>query len=147
MIKKVFEYIPVTSTHSYYEMCKSMQKLADKCPDLVKIDSTRSSANGLDITVLILENESSQHHILVQGGIHGREHMTSWLTMSLCEKVLRSDEEFLFDTCFHLIPMSNPDGVTTLQTRKLSSSQKEIYSNEENTFLHRTGTQILLEVI
>ena len=68
-----------------------------------------------------LKHINAQHHVLLQGAIHGREHLTAWLLMALADYWLDHGILGYGDVCYHIIPMINPDGVTLSQTQSLSS--------------------------
>lgn len=119
-----------TATYSYERMVADIAQLADAYPDRCATESIGSSEEGRAIPVLRIGDPNAKHHILVQGAIHGREHMTAWLVMALADFWLANDITGYADVCCHLIPMSNPDGVVISQSGELGKVQKEIYSHD-----------------
>ncbi len=116
-----------TEDYTYDQMQQDLEALAGQYPDRVRLGSIGTSELGRDIPVLRLGNETARYHVLVQGAIHGREHLTAWLLVALADYWLDHDLESYGDVCFHLIPMVNPDGVAISQTGFLSDEQNQIY--------------------
>ena len=58
--------------------------------------------------------------------MHAREHFTAWLLMAITDHSLSAG---ILDknVCYHIIPMSNPDGVTLSQKQVLDENQAKIY--------------------
>ena len=82
---------------------------------------------GREIPVLRLGPSDAAYHVLLQGSIHGREHMTAWLLMALADdwagRGLPGDGAI----CWHIVPMANPDGVAISQSGTLDEAQLAIY--------------------
>ena len=123
--------VEVTDSYSYGEMISDIATLAKKYPKLLTVESIGSSEEGRDLPVVILGNKDAAHHVLMQGAIHGREHMTAWLLMAMLEYWSENNIQSYGDVCFHIIPMSNPDGVVISQTKTLNDAQKTIYQNDK----------------
>lgn len=119
--------VNVTDTYSYEQMIADAEWIAQSYPELVTRDSIGQSELGRDIPVLRIGSESAQHHVLIHGAIHGREHMTAWLVMALTDYWVDHNVTAYGDVCFHMIPMVNPDGVIISQTRELTEEQKDYY--------------------
>ena len=75
---------------------------------------------------MIVGNPDAPKHALMQGAMHAREHFTAWLLMAIMDSTLAAG---LLDdhVCYHIIPMSNPDGVILSQTQVLNDNQMQIY--------------------
>ena len=118
-----------TDTYSYEQMCADIERLCDEYPESIVSESIGTSELGCDIPVLRIGPETADTHILFQAAIHGREHMTAWLLTALAEYWLKFDlcPE---NVCLHIIPMSNPDGVTVSQSGTLDAVQSGIYQND-----------------
>ena len=119
--------VPLTSTYTYERMQKDLKKLGEEFPDSLTVSSIGKSEEGRKLSVLRIGSENAGHHVLLQGSIHGREHMTAWLLTAMADYWLRNDISRYGDVCFHIIPMSNPDGVTISQTGKTGQAQEDIY--------------------
>ena len=57
--------------------------------------------------------------------MHAREHFTAWFLMALADHSL--SQGYASDVCYHIIPMSNPDGVVLSQSGVLDDAQTDIY--------------------
>ena len=120
-----------TNLYTYEQMVEDMATLASKHPDIVTVSSIGTSELGRDIPVIRIGNENAKDHVLFQGAMHAREYLTSWLLMAMTEYWLTYDLLQFGDACYHIIPMTNPDGVTLAQTKTLTPEQKEIYLSDK----------------
>lgn len=128
---KILDTVPLTDRYSYDQMLLNMETFARKYPELVEKDSIGLSEQGREIPVLRIGREDAAHQVLLQGAIHGREHMTAWLLMAMVDYWLDNGmEDLVTDTCYHIIPMVNPDGVVLSQTRTLPTSAWQIYYDD-----------------
>lgn len=66
--------------------------------------------------------------IIVQGGIHAREHITSLLVVCQAKHLLKHPE-LLLDGGIYFIPMTNPDGVRLAQEGAGFIRNKELKKN------------------
>ena len=120
--------------YSYEDMETDIDKLVSMYPKLLTKETIGKSVDGRNIYEISFGNPNASQHIMLQSTIHGREYMNTQLVMKLIEYYCYYYDkgEFngipynkLFDeTAFHLIPMSNPDGVTISQfgTSRLNHS-------------------------
>ena len=126
---RLLKTVPFTETYSYERMLQDMDTMVEEHPELVRRASIGTSELGRDIPVLLVGSEDAEHQVLLQGAIHGREHMTAWLLMALTDYWLeRGMEQLTDDICFHIIPMSNPDGVVLSQTGNVTGEAAKIYA-------------------
>lgn len=116
--------------YSYEQMMEDLHTLRESRPWLVTLDSIGTSELGRDIPVLRIGREDAKYHVLLQGAIHGREHMTAWLLTAMAEFWITHGIEEHGDICYHIIPMANPDGVYISQTADLTEDQKQIYYSD-----------------
>lgn len=119
-----------TAVYSYQQMCQDLLALQDRYPEVVSLSSIGTSELGRDIPVLRMGNLSARYHVLLQGSIHGREHLTAWLLTAMADYWLDHGLLGYGDICWHIIPMSNPDGVILSQTMTLDARQQEIYARD-----------------
>ena len=129
-LDKRLSTVEVTAVYSYEQMHADMQTLASRYRNFVSVDTIGYSENGLPIPVMVLGDPNASRHVLLQGAMHGREHMTAWLLMAMADCWL---EQNLFSenkVCFHIIPMSNPDGVQISQSGELNEKQTAIYNRD-----------------
>lgn len=116
--------------YSYERMCEELLALCAAWPGRISVSSIGRSELGRDIPVALLGDAAAQRHVLIQGAMHGRESITACLLMCLLESALQSDAAALAGVCFHVIPMSNPDGVAISQSGELTGTAREIYMRE-----------------
>ena len=115
-----------TTKYTYEQMVTDMGSLQAAYPDSVRLSSIGKSEQGRNIPVMIVGNPDAPKHVIMQGAMHAREHFTAWLLMAMMDSSLNA--KLLSDhVCYHVIPMSNPDGVTLSQTQKLNENQVQIY--------------------
>ena len=60
-----------------------------------------------NIICFVVGNIKSKNKIILQGAIHAREYITSFLLI----KMARFLNNFYFDACIYILPLVNPDGV------------------------------------
>ncbi len=117
-----------TETYTYDQMLSDISALQLLCPDTVQAANIGTSEQGRKIPVIRLGDPEAKYHVLMQGAMHAREHFTAWLLMALADYSL--SQGYVSDVCYHIIPMSNPDGVILSQSGALDSFQTEIYQND-----------------
>ena len=128
-----------TNVYSYEQMMEDMDALRNQYPDEVTVSSIGTTELGRDIPVIRLGDLNARYHVLLQGAIHGREHLTAWLLMATADYWLDHGILGYSDVCYHMIPMTNPDGVIISQTGLLNDAQYEIYlSDKENGYTTRS---------
>ena len=115
-----------TAQYTYDQMVTDMAALQATYPDSVKLDTIGKSEMNRDIPVMIVGNPQAPNHVLMQGAMHAREHFTAWLLMAIMDSSLKT-KLLSENVCYHVIPMSNPDGVTLSQTQTLNENQAQIY--------------------
>lgn len=111
--------------YSYDQMQQDLAALQERYPGQMVVDSLGTTADGRDITEVILGDVDAEHHILIQATMHAREYMNTVLAMNQIEDYLSGSEnrsyadqtwkEIFENVCLHIIPMVNPDGVTISQ--------------------------------
>lgn len=119
------------STYTYAQMQADIAQLKQIYSNALTVTTMGTSELGRDIPVLRIGQENARYHVLFQGTIHGREHMTAWLLMALADYWLAHDIQSYGDVCYHIIPMINPDGATISQTGILTAQQESIYQNDK----------------
>ncbi len=129
-LSQCLDTVKPTSAYTYSQMVADMQALQERHPDKVTISSIGTSELGVDIPVMLLGSTDAQYHVLMQGAIHGREHMTAWLLMAMADYWLDHSISSYGNVCYHMIPMTNPDGVGVSQTQTLNDAQREIYNSD-----------------
>lgn len=114
-----------SALYTYDQMREDMETLCNAYGECLSCEVLGSSVDGRDIYGVRLGAQDAAHHIFVQAAIHGREYMTAQLVMRMLEYYAanydsgsyhgKSYRELLQHTAIHVIPMSNPDGVTISQ--------------------------------
>jgi len=114
-----------TAIYTYDMMVDDIEELCSSYPNRLSYNVIGVSADGRNIYEVILGNPNAENHIMMQAAIHGREYMTAQLVMKLLEyySYYYEDAEYegipyteLFSkTAIHIVPMTNPDGVTISQ--------------------------------
>ncbi len=111
-----------------YENMKNDLELFEKIfPENLEVDSLGKTADEREIFHLVAGRKEAEDKVLIFGGIHGREYMTSQLIMEQTAEFLsavskgrkssrgESYETLLEGKAIHIVPMANPDGVTISQ--------------------------------
>lgn len=124
------DVVQVTDTYTYEQLVADANALQAMYPNLIQTGSIGKTELGRDIPLIILGDPNANYQVLLQGAIHAREHMTAWLLMSMAEYWAGEGLAGCEDTCFHIIPMMNPDGVTLAQTGVLTDLQMKIYRRD-----------------
>ena len=124
------QVVSPTATYTYDQMTYDINRLCGLYPESCSQTVIGASELGKEIPALLIGNPNAKNHVLLHGGIHGREHMTSWLLMAMADCWLSNNLDLMSDVCYHLIPMVNPDGVAISQTETLSETQTEIYQRD-----------------
>ena len=122
--------VEVTDMYTYDQMIEDLISFDLQYPDLVDLEIIGYSSMDVQIPVIRIGSESAEHHVLLHGGIHGREHMTTWLLMALTDYWLDRDLLSYGDVCYHIIPMVNPDGIAIAQTGVLPDALMEVYESD-----------------
>ena len=125
--------VEITATYTYEELMKDAKALAAAYPNLITLGSIGTSELGRDLPVIRIGNVNAKYHVLLHGGIHAREHMTSWLLMAMVDYWADNNILSYGDVCYHIIPMVNPDGVVISQTGVLTEFQEGIYQYDLNS--------------
>lgn len=114
------------ATYTYPMMTEDIERLCQKYGDILSYEVIGNSVDGRNIYCMFLGNKNAPHKILVQATIHAREYMNTQLVMKLIEYYCANYKEgFLGDAsysslldnvCICVVPMTNPDGVSLVQS-------------------------------
>lgn len=129
-LRECLNTVQPTGVYTYEQMTADLEQLQIQYPDAVSVSSIGTSEQGREIPVIRIGDLKARYHVLLQGAIHGREHMTAWLLMAMADYWLKWDIQSYGDVCYHIIPMTNPDGVMISQTGTLNEVQQQIYGND-----------------
>lgn len=123
------EILTPTTKYTYAQMQADMQKMQALYPQQITLFSIGKTAMNRDISLMLVGDPNAKYQILVQAAMHGREHFTAWIAMAMVDAMLKLGK-LPRDVCYHIIPMSNPDGVTISQTGQLDEIQMSIYESD-----------------
>ncbi len=122
--------------YTYDRMKEDIETLCTIYEECLSCEVVGNSVDGREIYEVSLGSPDAEHHIFVQAAIHGREYMTAQLVMRMLEYYAanydcgsyrgKSYRELLEHTAIHVIPMSNPDGVTISQLGTAAMYHEEI---------------------
>jgi g-D-glutamyl-meso-diaminopimelate peptidase len=120
--KKIYknENVYTETDYDYEQFKEDLFKLQESYPKRLHVDTIGTSVEGRELYVARLGNGPKK--LVVIGGVHAREWMTTYLLMSLIELYLSHDQEgkkvkgysirqLLEDVSVSFIPMLNPDGI------------------------------------
>lgn len=121
--------LPIVETtnplYTYDMMVNDINALCSKYPGVLNYNIRGQSNMGQNLYEVILGNPNAPHHVMAQATIHGREYVNTQLVMKLIEYYAQYYEtgeykgisyKDLFDnTAFHIVTMTNPDGVAISQ--------------------------------
>ena len=127
---KRLQVVSPTNQYTYEQMLADMASLQAAYPQLVQVGSIGKSEEERDIPVLLLGDPNANKQVILQGAMHAREHFTAWLLMAIADNALTAGKLADKSICYHIIPMSNPDGVALSQSQVLNSAQEAIYQQD-----------------
>lgn len=118
-------YCSNVGTYTYQEMQVDLNSLKATYPKM-QMDVLGNTIDGRQLYHVVVGNPSAPHKILVHGGIHAREYISSQLVMREIVALLEMQQNnwlyhgqsvatLLQNTCIHFVPMVNPDGITLVQ--------------------------------
>lgn len=118
-------YCSNVGTYTYQEMQVDLNSLKSTYPKM-QMDVLGNTIDGRQLYHVVVGNPSAPHKILVHGGIHAREYISSQVVMREIVALLEMQQNnwlyhgqsvatLLQNTCIHFVPMVNPDGITLVQ--------------------------------
>lgn len=113
--------VQIREMYTYDEMQEDIDELCKNFPDYVNATSIGKSVQNRDLTMIKIGNPYAEHAVLIQASLHGREYIATQVVMSISEyyaNLFSKGEipDVYQNTCFYVVPMANPDGVTIAQT-------------------------------
>lgn len=139
--------VPIVEKYSYDQMVKDLNTLQSRYGAHLRVGQIGTSLDGRGIYEAVLGNPDAPKHILIHGGIHGREYMTPLLVMKqleygaeLYDTGTYEGETFasiLNNVAVHFVPMVNPDGISIsqfglngLRSEELRQAVQQSYAND-----------------
>ena len=110
------DIVSFSGTYTYERMIADVQALSASYPDVISYELRGTTALGRQILVMKLGNPNAPRQILIHASIHGREYYVTPLVMKIAEYYAAYEKDLLATTCFTIVPMANPDGVTIAQS-------------------------------
>lgn len=117
--------VKVTEKYSYDQMVQDINVLQQTYGSRMQVNPIGTSLDGRTLYDCIVGNPAAPKHILIQGGIHGREYLNPMLLMQQMEMILANYDTGFFhgnslasmfeQIAVHFVPMTNPDGITISQ--------------------------------
>ncbi|RGZ01858.1 M14 family zinc carboxypeptidase [Clostridium sp. AM58-1XD] len=117
--------VKVAGKYSYEQMAGDISRLQSRYGGRMRVGSFGTSLDGRALYEITIGNPGASKHVMIQAGIHGREHMTPLLVMKQLETALefwdtanyegQPISSMLDQVQVHFLPMVNPDGVSVSQ--------------------------------
>lgn len=137
---------PSAQGYTYPDMVDDLAALAQTYSEYFSYQSIGKSVDGREIYACVVGNPNAEHKVLLTGGIHGKEYLSSLVAMKQMEYYLANRAEGsysglqyaeLLDThAFYVLPMINPDGVMlalcgidSIQTPEVRETVEKIYAD------------------
>ena len=139
-----------TALYSYQKMENYLQLLAGYYPQYMTLDTAGvTTADGRNLYVIYFGNQNASRQIFICAATHAREYMTAQLVMKQLEYYCAHYEDGSYNgtayrdifenTCFVIVPMVNPDGVSIsqfgeegLNREDLRQNLRAIYESDKN---------------
>ena len=114
-----------SNRYTYDDMMDDLRAMAGQFGDRMTLRSAGTSYDGRDIAEVVLGDVNAQKHVIIQYSIHAREYINTLIAMKQLEDYLvnydcavysgKSYRDLMQGLCFHVLPMTNPDGVMISQ--------------------------------
>ncbi len=116
------------SPFSYEFVQRELSSLKRKYPDTLEVEVIGYSRENRAIYAARAGDPAAKQHVLIQASIHAREHMTTLLVLRQLKRLLeRGVPE---GSMVHILPMTNPDGVTISEKTEASPELMAIYERD-----------------
>lgn len=138
---------PVVLPHerySYDQISQDLQTLKERYGSHMTLSSIGKSLDNRELYTVVVGNPNAPKHVMIQGGIHGREYITSQLMMKQLEYILafyetgtyngQSLSGMLDQVAVHFIPMINPDGISISQWGEGGIGSAELRQTVQNCY-------------
>ncbi|MDL2218223.1 hypothetical protein LJC27_06140 [Christensenellaceae bacterium OttesenSCG-928-M15] len=117
-----------TERYAFSKMEEDLFALKERFPRSMSLEVYGYSRQGRPLYAAIVGTQNCKRAVLIQAGIHGREHMTTTLVMMQVERLLRAG--IPRDICFYMLPMTNPDGAAISQTQSGTPALDAMYKSD-----------------
>ena len=137
--------VPGEVGYTYPELQDDLAALAQAYGSHFSYESIGKSVDGREIYACVVGNPEAPQKIMISGGIHGREYLSSLVVMKQIEHYLSNYDtgsfngtsyaQMLEQYAFYVLPMINPDGVMlalcgieSVQTPSVRQTLEEIFA-------------------
>ena len=137
---------PGEKGYTYPEMEEDLALLQETYGEHFTYESIGRSVDGREIYACVVGNPEAPRKIMITGGIHGREYLSSLVVMKQIEHYLSGYDtgsfggmryaQMLEDFAFYVLPMINPDGVMlalcgieSVQTPEVRQTLEKIFAD------------------
>ncbi len=121
--------------HSHEELNKRLRSLAAKHKDVARVVAVTTTTGGREVLALEVSSDGKLKKrapvLLVHGGIHGNEWISTEAVLHLAELTLASQQEFLGGLRFHFVPAINADGFDENKRKAVDAEGKRYDPNRE----------------
>ena len=139
---------PSAQGYTYPDLVDDLAALADTYGAYFTYESIGKSVDGREIFACVVGNPDAEKRILLTGGIHGKEYLSSLVVMTQVEYYLANREtgrynglsyaELLDTHAFYVLPMINPDGVMlalcgieSMQTPEARAAVEKVFADNK----------------
>lgn len=121
--------------HSHEEINARLRALAAKHKDIASVRVITRTTGGREVLALEVDGDGrlgrDEPVLLVHGGIHGNEWVTTEVVLHLSELTLAMPGKYLGALRFHFVPVVNPDGYAEGKRRALAPDGQWYDPNRE----------------
>ncbi|MBQ2676497.1 MAG: hypothetical protein IJF54_03725 [Clostridia bacterium] len=138
------QVVNCVSDYTYSRMVIDLNELTEKYPDKLTVSTIGQSVDGREIYCALLGKSDAKNCIVVQGGMHGREHLNPYVIMKQLEYYLtyydsgkygnKTFKEIFESTAVYIIPMTNPDGITISQLGLSGIKNEDVKKNIKSIY-------------
>ena len=138
--------------YTYPELQEDLAALEQAYGAHFSYESIGKSVDGREIYACVVGNPAAPAKIMITGGIHGREYLSSLVVMKQVEHYLSAYDtgsyggmryaQMLEDFAFYVLPMINPDGVMlalcgieSIQTPEVRQTLESIFADNKEVGL------------
>lgn len=142
--------------YTYPELQEDLSALAEQYSAHFSYQSIGQSVDGREIYACVVGNPNAPKKIMITGGIHGREYLSSLLVMTQIEYYLSNYEtgsynglayaDMFEQFAFYVLPMINPDGIMlalcgieSVQTPAVRETLEGIFADNKEDGLTSAG--------
>ncbi|KAK6629902.1 hypothetical protein RUM43_003723 [Polyplax serrata] len=136
--------------HRYADMVRYMEFLAFSYPNRVQILTIGHTTNGLPLRVIkffskasdkIDEKETEKPVIWIDGGMHGREWITSSVVLYIARQLIENynkHKEMADSAVWYFLPVANPDGYEYTHSRdRLWKKTRSVHESSNSNLIKK----------